>query len=176
MIHASPVQFTLLGFNLFNFVFSIFVGGNMGTLILALGNELMRDDGVGLKIGRILAKKGYNVLEIGTDIFKLHRYYNGEEKIIIVDAILTDKYKPGEMIHLKGEEVFEKLKAEIRSAHFMGAIDGLKLLMAIDARLAKAEIHFVGIVAKKVELGIELSEEVKSNIHNIINAIEDIVK
>ncbi|MCO6041087.1 hydrogenase maturation protease [Thermococcus alcaliphilus] len=148
----------------------------MSTLILALGNELMKDDGVGLKVGRILAERGYNVLEIGTDIFKLQRYYNGEERIIIIDAILTDKYKPGEMIHLKGEEVFEKLKAEIRSAHFMGAIDGLKLLMALDERLAKAEIHFVGVVAKEIELGTELSEEVKSNIHNIINAIENIAK
>ncbi|ALV61918.1 F420-nonreducing hydrogenase [Thermococcus sp. 2319x1] len=148
----------------------------MSTLILALGNELMRDDGVGLKIGRILAKKGYNVLEIGTDIFKLHRYYNGENRIIIIDAILTDKYKPGEMIHLKGEEIFEKLKAEIRSAHFMGAIDGLKLLMALDERLAKAEIHFVGVVAKEIDLGTELSEEVKNNIHNIVDAVEKIVK
>jgi len=147
----------------------------MSTLILALGNELMKDDGVGLKVGRILADKGYNVVEIGTDIFRLQRYYNGEEKIIIVDAILTDKYKPGEMIHLKGEEVFEKLKAEIRSAHFMGAIDGLKLLMALDERLAKAEIHFVGIVAKEIGLGTELSEEIKSNIPNIIKVIENIV-
>lgn len=147
----------------------------MSTLILALGNELMKDDGVGLKVGRILADKGYNVVEIGTDIFRLQRYYNGEEKIIIVDAILTDKYKPGEIVHLKGEEVFEKLKAEIRSAHFMGAIDGLKLLMALDERLAKAEIHFVGIVAKEIGLGTELSEEIKSNIPNIIKVIENIV-
>lgn len=147
----------------------------MSTLILALGNELMKDDGVGLKVGRILADKGYNVVEIGTDIFRLQRYYNGEEKIIIVDAILTDKYKPGEMIHLKGEKVFEKLQAEIRSAHFMGAIDGLKLLMALDERLAKAEIHFVGVVAKEIELGTELSEEIKSNIPNIIKVIENIV-
>jgi len=148
----------------------------VGTLILALGNELMKDDGVGLKIGRILAKKGYNVLEVGTDIFKLHRYYNGEDKIIIIDAILTDKYKPGEVIHLKGDEVFEKLKAEIRSAHFMGAIDGLKLLMAIDKRLSKAEIHFIGVVAKDIDLGTELSEEVKHSIPNIINKVESIVK
>ncbi|NJE25479.1 hydrogenase maturation protease [Thermococcus sp. MV5] len=148
----------------------------MGALILALGNELMKDDGVGLKVGRILAKKGCNVLEVGTDIFKLQRYYNGEEKIIIIDAILSDKYKPGEVIHLEGDGIFEKLKAEIRSAHFMGAIDGLRLLMAIDERLAKAEIHFVGIVAKEIDLGMELSEEVKSSIPNIINIVESIVK
>ena len=148
----------------------------MRTLILALGNELMKDDGVGLKVGRILAEKGYNVLEVGTDIFKLHRYYNGEDKIIIIAAILTDKYKPGEIVYLKGDEVFEKLKAEIRSAHFMGAIDGLKLLMAIDKRLSKAEIHFIGVVAKEISLGMELSDEVKSSVPNIINMVESIAK
>ena len=147
----------------------------MSTLILALGNELMKDDGVGLKVGRILAEKGYNVLEVGTDIFRLQQHYNGEEKIIIIDAILTEKYKPGQVVHLKGDEAFEKLRAEIRSAHFMGAIDGLKLLRLIDKRLAKAEIHFVGIVAKEIDLGMELSEEVKGNIPNIINMIESLV-
>jgi len=38
----------------------------METLILALGNELMKDDGVGLKVGRILAQKGYNVTYSGS--------------------------------------------------------------------------------------------------------------
>ena len=148
----------------------------MSTLILALGNELMKDDGVGLKAGRILAERGYNVIEVGTDIFKLQRYYNGEDIIVIIDAVLSNEYGPGEVIYLKGDEVFEKLKAEIRSAHFMGAVDGLKLLMAIDKRLARAEIHFIGVVAKEIDLGMELSEEVKTSIPNIINIVESIVK
>ncbi len=52
----------------------------MRVLILDLGNELMKDDGAGLKAGRILAEKGYNVLEVGTDIFRLANHYNGEER------------------------------------------------------------------------------------------------
>ena len=146
----------------------------MGSLILALGNELMKDDGAGLKIGRILAEKGYNVLEVGTDIFMLSNHYNGEERLIIVDAILSEKFKPGEVIHLKGEEVFERLRAEIRSAHFMGAIDGLKLLMKLDERLARAEVHFVGIVAKEIDLGTELSEEVRDAIPRAVKLIEEL--
>lgn len=148
----------------------------MKTLILALGNELMKDDGVGLKIGRLLKEKGYNVLELGTDIFKLQTYYNGEEKIIIIDAILSEKFKPGEVIYLKGEEVFEKLKAEIRSAHFMGAVDGLRLLMTLDERLAKIELHFIGVVAKEIDLGMELSEDVKKAIPKVIEIVEKIAK
>ncbi|USH00895.1 hydrogenase maturation protease [Thermococcus argininiproducens] len=148
----------------------------MEALILALGNELMKDDGVGLKVGRILAERGYNVIEVGTDIFKLQRYYNGEDIIIIIDAVLSNEYGPGEVIYLKGDEVFEKLRAEIRSAHFMGAVDGLKLLMAIDKRLTRAEIHFIGVVAKEIDLGMELSEEVKNSIPNIINIVESIIK
>ncbi len=58
----------------------------MKTLILALGNELMKDDGAGLKAGRILAERGYNVLEVGTDIFQLANHYGGEERIVIIDA------------------------------------------------------------------------------------------
>ncbi|NJE84536.1 hydrogenase maturation protease [Thermococcus sp. CX2] len=148
----------------------------MSTLILALGNELMKDDGVGLKVGRLLAEKGYNVLEVGTDIFRLQSHYSGEERLIIIDAILSEKFKPGEIIHVSGDEVFEKLKAEIRSAHFMGAIDGLKLLMALDERLANVEIHFVGIVAKEIDLGMELSEEVEKALPKVVELVEELAK
>ena len=144
----------------------------MRTLILALGNELMKDDGVGLKVGRILGERDHNVLEAGTDVFLLQNHYSGEERLIIIDAILSDKLEPGEVIHLQGEEVFEKLKGEIRSAHFMGAIDGLKLLMALDERLAKADIHFVGIVAREVDLGMELSEEVERALPKVVELVE----
>ena len=144
----------------------------MRTLILALGNELMKDDGVGLKVGRILGERDHNVLEAGTDVFLLQNHYSGEERLIIIDAILSDKLEPGEVIHLQGEEVFEKLKGEIRSAHFMGAIDGLKLLMVLDERLAKADIHFVGIVAREVDLGMELSEEVERALPKVVELVE----
>jgi len=146
----------------------------MRTLIIALGNELMKDDGVGLKVGRILAEKGYNVLEAGTDIFLLSNHYQGEERLVIVDAVLSDKFAPGSVVHLKGRDVFEKLKAELRSAHFMGVIDGLKLLMKLDERLAKAEVHFVGIVVEKIELGTELSSSVEKAVPRAVEIIEKI--
>ncbi len=34
--------------------------------------------------------------------------------------------------------------------------------MELDERLKKAEIHFIGIVAKEIGLGMELSDEVKA--------------
>ncbi|WP_297418906.1 hydrogenase maturation protease [Thermococcus sp.] len=146
----------------------------MRTLILALGNDLMKDDGVGLRAGRVLAEKGYNVLEVGIDIFLLQNHYGGEERIVIIDAILSDRLEPGEIIHLQDREVFEKLRAEIRSAHFMGAIDGLKLLMTLDERLARADIHFVGVVAKEIDLGVELSDEVEGAIPRVVGLVRDI--
>ncbi len=148
----------------------------MRTLVLALGNELMKDDGVGLKAGRILLEKGCNVLEVGTDIFRLSNHYRGEERLIIIDAILSAEFPPGKIVHLKGEEVFEKLRAEIRSAHFMGAIDGLKLLMSLDKRLANAEIHFIGVVAKEIDLGMELSDEVEKALPEVVKLVEELCK
>ncbi|WP_297487380.1 hydrogenase maturation protease [Thermococcus sp.] len=141
-------------------------------LILCLGNELMKDDGVGLRAGRILAEKGYNVLEVGTDIFLLQNHYKGEGRLIIIDAILSDELRPGEIIHLQGREIFEKLKAEIRSAHFMGAVEGLMLLMKLDERLAGAEVHFVGVATKEIDLGMELSEEVKRAVPKVVELVE----
>jgi len=135
----------------------------------------MKDDGVGLKVGRLLAQRGYNVIEVGTDIFRLQRYYNGGERLIIIDAILSDEYAPGEVVHLRGNEIFEKLKAEIRSAHFIGAVDALKLLMELDERLKNVELHFVGIVTKEIEPGMELSEEVKKALLKALAIVENII-
>ncbi|AEH23719.1 hydrogenase maturation protease [Pyrococcus yayanosii] len=146
------------------------------TLIIALGNDVMGDDGFGLRVGRILMERGHNVLEVGTDIFKLAQYYEGEERLIIIDAILSDELEPGTLVHLSGEEVFERLKGEIRSAHFMGAIDALRLLMALDERLARAEIHFVGVVVRRIELGMELSSEVEAAVPRAVELIERIVR
>lgn len=146
----------------------------MRILILALGNDLMSDDGAGLKAGRLLEERGYRVVEIGTDIFRLHRYYDGEEKLIIIDAVLSDDYPPGEVIHLEGDEIFERLNARIRSAHFIGAIDALRLLMELDERLKNVELHFIGIVAKRIELGMELSEEVRKALPRVLEIVESV--
>ncbi len=137
------------------------------------------DGGVGLRAGRLLLERGgCNVLEVGTDVFRLSSYYNGEERLIVIDAILSGELKPGEVIHLQGEEVFEKLRAEIRSAHFMGgAIEGLKLLMSLDERLKNAELHFIGVVAKRIDLGTELSEEVRNALPpRVVELVEELCK
>ncbi len=58
----------------------------------------------------------------------------------------------------------------------MGAIDGLKLLMALDERLKRAEIHFIGIVAKEIDLGMELSDEVKAGVQKAVEIAEKLAK
>ncbi|MDK2869828.1 protein frxA [Pyrococcus furiosus DSM 3638] len=143
-------------------------------LIVALGNEVMGDDGVGIKIGRELKRQGYKVEELGTDIFSLMRVYNGENKVIIVDAVLGEI--PGKVVYFKGEDIFKKLRAEIRSAHFMGAVEGLKLLLEVDERLKNAELHFVGVTIKEPKLGLELSEEVKRAIPRAMELILSIIR
>lgn len=41
----------------------------MSVLIVTLRNEVMGDDGVGIKVGKILKERGYRVEELGTDVF-----------------------------------------------------------------------------------------------------------
>lgn len=136
----------------------------------------MGDDGVGIKVGKILKERGYRVEELGTDVFLLQRRYKGEDRVIIVDAILSDE--SGKVVHLKGEEIFQKLKAEIRSAHFMGAIEGLRLLIELDERLRRAELHFIGITIREenIKPNLELSEEARKAIPKALEVIERITR
>jgi hydrogenase maturation protease len=58
----------------------------------------------------------------------------------------------------------------------MGALDGLRLLMALDERLKRAEVYFIGIAAKDVGLGMELSDGVKAGVQKAVGLAERLSK
>ena len=51
-------------------------------------------------------------------------------------------------------------------------MEGLRLLMKLDERLAEADVHFVGVAAKDIDLGMELSEEVERAVPKVVELVE----
>ena len=71
-------------------------------LVLGLGNEILSDDGVGVKIVNDLAPRlempgvDFNTSVLGG--LELLEIISGYHTIIIVDAIMTGLFQPGEML------------------------------------------------------------------------------
>ncbi|HHE38253.1 MAG TPA: hydrogenase maturation protease [Candidatus Cloacimonetes bacterium] len=69
----------------------------MKTLVLGLGNTILCDDGVGIRIAQEIKKKCKNIdiLEAGAAGFRVIDEIIGYEKLILIDSIKTGNAKPG---------------------------------------------------------------------------------
>ncbi|HEY55430.1 MAG TPA: hydrogenase maturation protease [Dehalococcoidia bacterium] len=89
----------------------------MKTLVLGVGNSILTDDGVGIEIARQLRerKPELEVIETGESGIGLLDIIVGYDKLIIVDSIITEKGKPGELYKLGVEAL--KPAENLSSSH-----------------------------------------------------------
>lgn len=79
-------------------------------LVLGIGNTLLGDDGVGIYVARKMReecdqKDQIEVAETGAGGLSLLDLITGYKKVIIVDAIITKKEKPGTIYKLSVEDL-----------------------------------------------------------------------
>jgi hydrogenase maturation protease len=144
------------------------------TLILGVGNLLMSDEGVGVHVIQRLVEnhqlpEQVQVLDGGTLGMDLLYYLEGVENLLLVDAVEARK-EPGTLIRLEGEDVPAFLSIKI-SPHQLGVPD-----MLAAAKLKGAyprRIVLWGIQPERLELGLDLSPKVESQVDTIIENILD---
>lgn len=82
----------------------------MKTLVLGIGNPILGDDGVGVQVAQELAplikKDTVDVKDVSTSGFILLDIIRGYEKLVIIDAITTERGDPGEIYRLKPDDFF----------------------------------------------------------------------
>ncbi len=78
----------------------------MSILILGMGNPILTDDGVGIKIARKLKEDNpeLEVVETSEAGMALLDFVVGYDKLIIIDSIKTEQGKPGELYKLGLED------------------------------------------------------------------------
>jgi len=79
-----------------------------GTLLLALGNELLQDDGVGLVAGRRVAElagERADFMEECVATIDLLQVIEGYDRVVVVDAYLSDSEPPGTPIQATPDEL-----------------------------------------------------------------------
>jgi hydrogenase maturation protease len=143
------------------------------TLILGIGNILLRDEGAGIHVIEKLKEDGFDSADLvdgGTGGFHLLGFFGTYRKIIIVDASL-DEYPAGHVrvlypkyaidfpVQLSAHEI--GLRDLIESAYLLGNLP---------------EICLITISVKDFrEMGVELSSEVSNAIPIVAEKVRELV-
>jgi len=133
-------------------------------LVLGLGNLLLGDDGVGLRLlDTLAAESGYgdavDFVDGGTQGLALLGYLADREAVLVLDAI-TRGDPPGRVHVLRGVEDFRARRAG--SAHESSALELFETARILGN--SWRDVVLVGIEPKNLRTGMELSAEVEASI------------
>lgn len=123
----------------------------MKTIVVGLGNPILRDDGVGIHVA-MAAKEAYggddvDFVEASVGGLRLLSVIAGYDRVILVDAIMTPGGRPGQLYRMGPNEVCASLHADC--SHDMSLPAALELGRKMGMRLPTDE-DFV-IIAVEVE-------------------------
>lgn len=143
-------------------------------LVLGIGNLVMSDDGVGVRVAQRLVREyrfppRVRVVDGGTLGLDLLPMLEGVDRLIIVDAVETGQV-PGTCVTLVGEEIPVALETKV-SPHQMG----LKDLLAV-ARLMghePREMVLFGVQPGSIEMDESLTPLVAARLDDLVAGVLD---
>ena len=141
-------------------------------LVLGIGNLVMSDDGVGVKVVQQLQREyrfaeNVEIMDGGTLGLDLLPKLEGIDHLIVVDAVETGR-KPGTCVRLAGEELPIALETKV-SPHQMG----LKDLLSVAHLLGHSpgEMVLIGVQPGSIEMDIELTPEVDAVLQVLVGNV-----
>lgn len=144
------------------------------TLVLGVGNLLLSDEGVGVRVAEKLAAtyelpEGVQILDGGTLGLDLLYYLKGAdgcpvENLLIIDAVEMGK-EPGRLLRLEGDEVPAFLSVKI-SPHQIGIPDMLFVAKLKD--LYPRNVVLWGVQPGTLDIGLNLSPPVAAQVDTLV--------
>jgi hydrogenase maturation protease len=147
------------------------------TLVLGLGNLLLGDDGVGLRLLEELrlapgAAGAIDFVDGGTQGLALLGYLANRPQVMILDAVGLGA--PPGTVHVLGEGELEQLRARCGATAHEG--NGLEILAV--ARLlgqAPGRVRIVGVEPAQIRTGVGLSAAVESALPEALAAAQRVL-
>ncbi|HHH0171506.1 TPA: HyaD/HybD family hydrogenase maturation endopeptidase [Yersinia enterocolitica] len=133
----------------------------MGILVLGIGNLLLSDEAVGVRIVEALEQRfhippGLDVLDGGTAGLELMEAMANREHLIVADAVLTGQ-PPGSVAVLRDKEIPAMFSRKV-SPHQLGLCDVLMALQLTDE--FPRQLTLVGVVPESLAPNIGLTSTV----------------
>ncbi len=142
------------------------------TLVLGLGNILLKDEGVGVRVverlrERYVPPEGVEFLDGGVRGLALLPYLEGVSRLLIIDAVRAGK-EPGTLVRLAGDEIPAVLSPKI-SPHQEGLAD--LLWVAKVSGPCPSEIVLWGVEPAHIETSLELSAPVEAQVDALVQKV-----
>jgi hydrogenase maturation protease len=143
------------------------------TLVLGLGNILLTDEGVGVRVVERLLEQyrfpeSVRVMDGGTLGLDLLPYLEEASRLLVVDAVQARK-PPGTLVRLEGDEVPAFLDVSKVSPHQEGLQDLLGV--ATLKGYLPDEVVFWGAQIESLGVGLELSPAVAAQVDTLANKV-----
>ena len=140
-------------------------------LVVGVGNEALRDEGVGIHAVRALSEQelpaGVSVLDGGTSGFGLLGRLEGVWRLVLVDAMAMGR-PAGTVVTVRPEELQSLAPAGRASLHDTGLLEVLDLAGALGLR--PREVYIVGVQPAEVTWGLELSPTLQAALPRVVQA------
>lgn len=142
------------------------------TLVLGVGNILLQDEGIGVRVvehlkERYLFPEEVQVLDGGTMGLDLLYYLEGVDRLLVIDAVDAAR-PPGAIIRLAGDEIPVFLGRKL-SPHQIGLADLLSVAELRD--LSPRQAVLIGVQPASLETGLDLSPVVGAQVPAIVEAV-----
>ena len=148
------------------------------TLVLGVGNLLLSDEGVGVRVIERLAAtydlpQDVQILDGGTLGLDLLYYLEGVENLLMIDAVEMGK-EPGTLLRLEGDKVPSFLSLKM-SPHQIGIPD--MLFAAKLKNLYPRNVVLWGVQPGVLETGLDLSPPVAAQVDVLVEkAVEELAR
>lgn len=140
-------------------------------LVLGVGNILLGDEGVGVRVVETLQKmslpEGVEVMDGGTASMALLDSLSDREKVIVIDAV-KGRQEPGTIYRFTPADITVQ-KGIVTSLHQLGILDALTQVEFLGH--APGDVVLYGIEPKDTRLGLELTSEVKAAMPRVIELV-----
>ncbi|MGD0337361.1 MAG: hydrogenase maturation protease [Bacteroidota bacterium] len=144
-------------------------------LVLALGNEIMGDDAVGIAAGRpLLERFGEDISIIAAPVagFALIDFLEGYTHVLILDSAVSGRYPVGSVIEFSKEE-FHKIHSG--SPHFIGIPEALTIAEKLNVTFPRVIRVLAMEIGGSQELREGLSAVIQRSLPNFVNKAAEVI-
>lgn len=143
------------------------------TYVLALGNVLMSDDGVGAAVLRALVERyvvgpGVSAVDLGTPGLDLSPWLADADRVILIDTVMAPLPPGSVRLYKKADLTGQGANVRV-SPHDPGVRE---TLLALEfAGRAPRDVALIGVVPAVTTMGLQLSEAVEAAIPAAVSAV-----
>lgn len=146
-------------------------GNRCPILVLGIGNILLRDEGVGVRViermQQIPLPEDVELVDGGTAGADLLDVLADRRKVIVIDAVEAD-CEPGTVLRFSADDLTEPDGVGM-SLHELGLGQALKMTKQLGSE--PKEVVVFGIKPKDISCGLELSEEIAASVPKVVELV-----